>query len=256
MPKILISAQQLGVDFDGRPVLNGVDLQVHEGEILTVIGPNGAGKTTLVRAMLGLVPPSRGRVVRAAGLTLGYMPQRLAVNPLLPLTVERFLALAAPRGTDLRAALHRTGIDALCRQPVQKLSGGEWQRVLLARALLRRPQLLVLDEPAQGVDVGGQVELYQLIQRLRQELGCGVLMISHDLHVVMANTDTVVCLNQHVCCHGQPEHVSADPAFLQLFGPEVASGLALYTHHHDHHHDVHGGVVQHPHAHHEGCSHG
>ncbi len=254
MPKTLIAAHQLGVDIDGRPVLSAVDLRVHEGEIVTVIGPNGAGKTTLVRAMLGLTPPSRGRVERAAGLTLGYMPQRLAVNPLLPLTVERFLALAAPRGADLRNALSRTGIEELRKQPVQKLSGGEWQRVLLARALLRRPQLLVLDEPAQGVDVGGQVDLYKLIQRLRQELGCGVLMISHDLHVVMANTDTVVCLNQHVCCHGQPEHVSTDPAFLQLFGPEVASGLALYTHHHDHHHDVHGSVVQH--HHHEGCRHG
>jgi zinc transport system ATP-binding protein len=179
------------------------------------------------------------------GLRVGYVPQRFHVDPLLPLTVERFIRLTPTRSTPV-AVQHwaaEVGVQHLLAQPVQSLSGGEWQRVLLVRALLNEPQLLVLDEPGQGVDVSGLSELYQLISRLRQQHGYGVLMVSHDLHLVMAATDQVLCLNRHICCSGQPEAVSRHPEYLRLFGDSRTAGLAIYTHHHDHQHDMHGCVV-------------
>src|SRR5690606_1691590 len=207
-------------------------LDIHRREILTIIGPNGAGKSCLLKLILGLYKSSRGELKRASGLTIGYMPQKLSIDPSLPLSVDRFLRLSNPQdGNAIEQALARVGARSLRNAPVQRLSGGEFQRVLLARALLRHPDLLVLDEPAQGVDVNGQIELYQLITRLRDRYGCGVLMVSHDLHLVMATTNTVVCLNRHVCCSGRPEQVSADPAFIALFG-EQASTLAVYNHQH------------------------
>ena len=249
----LIRASGIRVRFSGRQVLEGVDLALHAGEIVTLIGPNGAGKTTLVRVILGLLKPDAGRVERKRGLTVGYMPQRLQLPENLPLTVARFLRLAAPARSDGVAATARElGIVHLLDNPMQMLSGGEQQRVLLARALLRGPDLLVLDEPVQGVDVTGQAELYRLISRIRGRYRCGVLMVSHDLHLVMATTDRVLCLNRHVCCVGHPESVSRHPAYLELFGKPVSDGLALYQHHHDHAHDIHGNVVQPE----EGGSHG
>jgi zinc transport system ATP-binding protein len=171
------------------------------------------------------------------------MPQRLALQATLPLTVDRFLKLANKRrGSSISGTLDLLNIDHLAAQQMISISGGELQRVLLARALLQDPQLLVLDEPAQGVDLNGQAELYQLIGRIRAERGCAVLMISHDLQLVMSATDEVICLNHHICCHGEPEQVSADPAFLDLFGPNLSPGLALYTHHHNHEHDIAGEV--------------
>lgn len=211
---------------------------------MTLIGPNGAGKTTLVRIVLGLLQPHTGTLYRAPGLRIGYMPQKLFIEPTLPLTVRRFLQLAAPRQKrDVEPLLEEVRIVHLLDQQVSALSGGEMQRVLLARALSQSPQLLVLDEPAQGVDVSGQVELYKLINNIRDSHGCGVLMVSHDLHLVMATTDEVICLNQHICCHGKPEHVSSDPAYLALFGQQQAQTLAVYTHHHNHSHDITGGIV-------------
>ena len=231
----------------GRTVLDGVDITVAPGEIVSLIGPNGSGKTTLVRIILGLDRPDTGEVFRRPGITIGYMPQKLELDRTLPITVGRFLALGLPKrlsGQGLRhAALEEVGAPAIIDHPLQDISGGEMQRVLLARALLREPDLLVLDEPVQGVDVVGQSELYRLIGTIRKRHGCGVLLVSHDLHVVMAETDHVVCLNQHVCCAGVPANVSRDPAFVALFGPKVAETLALYHHEHDHHHDVHGNVV-------------
>ncbi len=225
-------------------VLQQVDLSVGRGEIVTVIGPNGAGKTTLVRLALGLLRPDRGRVERKSGLAIGYMPQHFHVDETMPLTAERFLSLApGVRRDDLRRAAAEVGIAPLLQSPIQGLSGGETQRLLLARALLRRPQLLVLDEPVRSVDINGQLELYDLIAQLRRRHGCGVLMVSHDLHLVMAATDRVVCLNRHVCCQGRPETVSAHPEYLALFGPLSERRIAVYTHHHDHDHDLHGGVV-------------
>ncbi|WP_020208657.1 zinc ABC transporter ATP-binding protein ZnuC [Gilvimarinus chinensis] len=235
--ELLLQTANLSVIRGGRTLVDGADLSVHAGEIVTLIGPNGAGKTTLVRAILQLMSFNGGKLYRKPGLRIGYMPQKLHIDPSLPLTVERFLGLGKGKKHQAQQALARTGAEHLLSQPLQALSGGETQRVLLARALLQQPQLLVLDEPVQGVDVAGQAALYALINELRKELGCGVLLISHDLHLVMANTDTVVCLNGHVCCHGHPAQVTADPAYLELFGHRAEAQIALYTHHHDHAHD-------------------
>jgi zinc transport system ATP-binding protein len=268
MSDALIRLEGVGVTFAGQNVLQDVQLSVNPGEIVTLIGPNGAGKTTLVRAVLGLLKPNSGSVWRKAKLRIGYMPQKLHVDATLPLSVLRFLRLVP--GVDrqrAQAALAEVGAGQVIDSPLQSISGGELQRVLLARALLREPELLVLDEPVQGVDVAGQAELYRLITQLRDRYGCGVLMVSHDLHLVMSTTDQVVCLNRHVCCSGHPEQVSFDPAFVELFGQDAKS-LAIYTHRHDHEHDLHGAVISDsasglsikgpvkPHIHGDGCKHG
>ena len=242
----VLSVSGLGMRFADHQVLQDIDLDVHAGEIVTLIGPNGSGKTTLVRLALGLLQPTSGRVWRAPSLTIGYTPQRLQVDEVLPLTVRRFLLLGGRcPPARLREVSAEVGIISVLDHPIQGISGGELQRTLLARALLRRPDLLVLDEPAQGVDVNGQEELYGLIARIRNRHGCAVLLVSHDLHLVMAAADRVVCLNRHVCCSGAPEAVSRDPAYLDLFGA-IGGRLAVYTHHHDHAHDLHGDVVAEP----------
>lgn len=248
MSELLIKARGLGVLRNGRQILQNADLDLAAGKIVTLIGPNGAGKTTLVRAVLGLIKIDQGSIEKAADLRIGYMPQKLHLDASLPLTVARFLALGGKARVDLGEILQLTGIDKLINMPIQSLSGGETQRVLLARALLRDPQLLVLDEPVQGVDVGGQAALYALINEIRNQRQCGVLLVSHDLHLVMATTDTVICLNQHVCCHGHPEQVTNHPAYLALFGDALGGAVvtpqvAIYTHHHDHQHDAHGNVI-------------
>lgn len=243
-PEQLVVGRDLGVTVKGRQILRHVDLDVMRGRILTVIGPNGAGKTTLVRLALGLIRPTHGSIRRAPGVRIGYMPQRLSLPDSLPLTVQRFLGLARHDPERLRHGTEEVGIAHLLDRPMQGLSGGETQRVLLARALLAEPDLLVLDEPVQGIDVNGQTELYRLIVRLRDERGCAVMMVSHDLHLVMAATDEVLCINQHVCCSGHPESVSRHPAYLDLFGAIDTKTLAFYTHHHDHRHDLHGNVVR------------
>lgn len=240
----LLEARGVRKRFDGRAVLEAVDLAVAPGEIVTLVGLNGAGKTTLLRIVLGLVKPDGGAVRLRPGLRIGYMPQRLAVDPVLPLTVRRFLTLGglAPRAA-LEAVLREVDAARVLDSPFQRISGGEAQRVMLARALLRAPDLLVLDEPVQGVDMAGRSSLYETIRRIRDARGCGVLMVSHDLHLVMAATDRVVCLNHHVCCSGSPEDVSRHPEYLALFGRQIAKELAIYTHAHDHRHDAAGNVV-------------
>ncbi|MDI9243932.1 zinc ABC transporter ATP-binding protein ZnuC [Marinobacter sp. CHS3-4] len=243
MSKPLIVLDQVTVAFDERVVVDRVDLSIERGDIITVIGPNGAGKTTLIKAILDIQKPTHGSIQRENGLSVGYVPQHLTLEPTLPLSVRRFMLLSGEPLEACQNALSRTGVDHLMNASVHHLSGGEKQRLLLARALARHPDLLVLDEPAQGVDINGQAALYDLIRELRDQLHCGVLMVSHDLHLVMAATDKVICLNQHVCCSGYPEDISHDPAFIETFGRPVAESLAVYHHHHNHSHDLHGDVV-------------
>lgn len=243
MSEPLIKLDDIHMAFQGREVLQGVSMAVAPAEIVTLIGPNGAGKTTLVRIALGLQAPTSGKRYIRNGLRIGYMPQKLHVDNSMPLTVQRFLNLTGSSDKSIHKALQRTGVDHVYASPLYSLSGGELQRVLLARALLNKPHILVLDEPVQGVDTNGQRELYQLITDLRDEQGCSVLMISHDLHLVMASTDNVVCINQHVCCSGHPHQVRQHPAYLRLFGGE-SEELAVYTHHHDHHHGVDGHIIE------------
>ena len=242
----LVTLTGVSLRLGNRAVLAGIDLNLDSGHITTLVGPNGAGKTSLARLVLGLLAPTAGSVLRATGLVIGYMPQRLVIDDSLPLSVRGFAALSGAGPAEVATALARTGITHLAGAAVQSLSGGEFQRVLLARAMARRPQLLVLDEPAQGVDISGQNALYGLVSELRDETGCGVLMISHDLHLVMAESDTVICVNNHVCCHGTPEAVSVHPSFVELFGdghaPRATRHVAVYTHHHDHAHALDGHV--------------
>ena len=240
----LLTVENVHFAIRGNPILQAVSLQVSPGEIVALIGPNGAGKSTLVRIVLGLLHPARGQVQLKPGIQVGYMPQRLMIDETLPLTVQRFVTLGMRASRErVRSVLREVGAAHVLDAPMQAISGGETQRALLARALLREPELLVLDEPIQGVDLTGQYELYDLISRLRSERGCGILMVSHELHLVMAATDEVVCLNRHVCCSGHPDLVAQDPAYLELFGIDGARRLAIYHHHHNHRHDLHGTVV-------------
>ena len=235
----LLRLEDAGVRAEsGRWLIRQVTLEVRRGEIVTIIGPNGGGKTTTVRAALGIVPLTEGRLWRAPNLRIAYTPQKVHPDSILPLTVRRFLQLGTEAAAaEVAAALARTGAEKLAGQQISALSSGELQRVLIARALLRKPDLLVLDEPVQGVDFAGEGAIYDLIRSFRDETGCGVLLVSHDLHFVMAGTDRVVCINVHVCCAGSPEAVCESPAYTGLFGGQAASVHAAYRHHHDH---VHG----------------
>lgn len=270
MPKeTLITLSNAGVARGGRALVSGVDLTIGRGEIVTLIGPNGSGKSTTAKLATSVLKPTTGTVTRKAGLTIGYVPQKLSIDWTLPLTVERLMTLTG-RHSDgaIDAALEAVGASRLRKAAVQELSGGEFQRVLFARAMIRKPDLLVLDEPVQGVDFSGEVALYDLVRQIRDTTQSGILMISHDLHVVMAETDTVICLNGHVCCRGTPSAVRRSPEYLRLFGERAANTLAIYEHHHDHEHHDDGCVVpdgekhdhHHDHAHghdhhHEGHSH-
>ena len=241
---LLASGCDLVVRYGGRTVLDRVSIEVHRREVVSLIGPNGAGKTTAVRALLGFIKPDSGTVHREPGVVVGYVPQRIEPESLLPLSVRRFLAMAGRRAHgEASAVLEEVGIAPVIDRQLSSLSGGEFRRVLLARALLRDPDLLVLDEPVQQVDFSGQMAMHQLIGRLRDRRGCGVLVISHDLHVVLGATDRVVCINGHVCCAGEPEAVSRHPEYVSLFGPHAAAALAVYTHDHDHSHGLPVSVI-------------
>ena len=244
----LVSARGLTFRRHGRDILSGIDLDVHAREIVTLIGPNGAGKTTRVKLVLGIEKPDAGTVALPFSTRIGYVPQRFDISRAIPMTVAHFLSLGLSVSNDaVMAALNDAGVARCAGQQLSQLSGGETQRVLIARALLRNPNLLVLDEPARGVDFVGEADLYDLIGRIRDTRGLGVLLISHDLHIVMAKSDRVICLNGHVCCSGQPETVAQHKEYARLFGPKEAGKFGVYLHHHDHEHDISGAVsgVQH-----------
>lgn len=239
----LMALNNISVKINQQKILYDVSLTINLSQIITILGPNGAGKSTLVKVILGLISPTTGNIERASDLTIGYVPQSINLNPTLPITVKRFMQLNKQLSyDDIIQTLSLVKAQYLIDRSMHQLSGGELQRVLLAQALAKRPKLLILDEPTQGVDVNGQVLLYDLIIDAKTKFSCGVVMVSHDLHLVMAKTDEVICLNHHICCSGTPASVSNDPEFVSLFGPHGASQIALYKHHHNndccqHHND-------------------
>ena len=233
----LVATDGLVLAYGGDPVLRDVNLAIAPGEIVTVVGPNGSGKSSLLRARVGALPPTAGRIERAEGLRIGYVPQALHVERAMPLTVRRFLNVPRrhPRAA-VEAALGEVGLLDRAEDAVTALSGGQLRRAMLARALLGDPQLLLLDEPTAGLDQPGIAAFYELIASVRERTGCAVLLVSHDLHVVMSASDRVICLNGHVCCEGAPKVVAEAPAYRALFGQGTRGALALYRHQHDHHH--------------------
>ncbi len=234
----LVKVENLSISYGAKTVLSQVSLSIEPGEIVTIVGPNGSGKTSLLRSIIGAVKPSQGRVTQQSDLRVGYVPQRLHIDPTLPMTVARFLRL--PTRVALEAideALAQAGVPDLAAAQMSRLSGGQFQRVLLARALINKPHLLLLDEATQGLDQPGSAAFYSQIEKVRRETGCTVLMISHELHVVMSASDRVICLNGHVCCEGTPEVVASAPEYRALFGSGTMGALALYRHDHDHTHD-------------------
>lgn len=247
---MLIEAQNVSVIRQGQLILDAVSLAIGERDFTTIIGPNGAGKSMLLKCLLGIEKPSAGMVSRAAGVRIGYVPQRLVPDHTLPITTHRFLTLKkAWDEATLQSVATETDIAAILSKPLHVLSGGELQRVLLARALMNAPQLLVLDEPAQNLDISGQLRFYKLLETIFAKRNLSILMVSHDLHMVMASTQRVVCLYRHICCAGAPHAVTRDPEFIALFGDDMARMMAVYHHEHTHTHD-------HDHGLHEGCDHG
>lgn len=243
----LIDIQGVSVRYGEHKVLDRVNLSIAAGEIVTIVGPNGSGKSSLLRAVIGALSPSEGKIDRAPGLRIGYVPQKLHIDPTLPITVTRFLGLPLPvSASESDAALAQAGVADLGARQMSRLSGGQFQRVLLARALLHNPQLLLLDEATQGLDQPGSAAFYRRIEKVRADLGCAVLMISHELHVVMSASDRVICLNGHVCCEGKPDVVASAPEYRALFGSGTGGALALYRHDHDH---THGDSCDHDHTH-------
>lgn len=245
----LVEMVNAGVRRDSKWLVHGVSFTINRKEIVTLIGPNGSGKTTTAKMILGVTPPTEGIVRNKAGLITAYVPQKIEIDWTLPLRVEHFMQLTHKLAeSDVQAALAATGAEHLLKADMRSLSGGEFQRVLIARALSRKPDLLVLDEPVQGVDFTGETELYNLINRLRDTLECGILLISHDLHVVMAATDKVICLNGHVCCSGTPGAVAESDEYKALFGVSASAALAFYEHRHDHTHQADGSLSEHQHG--------
>jgi zinc transport system ATP-binding protein len=232
----LVKARGITKRIGGRKVLDGVSLELYPHEIVTLIGPNGSGKTTLLKILLGLESCEAGTVHKASNVKIGYVPQKILFDINLPITVQDYLKLFPSYPSVREEIIVELEIESIRKHHMSGLSGGELQRVMLAQALLGKPDLLVLDEPVQGIDLIGQAALYALVRNISRNRGCAVFMVSHDLHIVMAGTDRVLCLNGHLCCSG----------FVSLFGPEIAGQVALYVHQHDHQHAISGEVV---HAH-------
>lgn len=242
----LLTLTDISVFRANSAIIENISLTLHRGEIVTVIGPNGAGKSTLIKTALGIISPDRGAITRSKKLRMGYVPQTISLDIGMPLTVQRFLLLSPQASIGrLPQTLELVGATGLLEHSMHTLSGGEMRRILLGRALLAEPDILILDEPTAGVDISGQAALYQLIQKIRQQYQCGILLVSHDLHIVMAATDRVFCLNRHLCCSGRPEQVRAHPQYIAIFGAQAAAEIGVYRHHHNHQHDLHGDVCEH-----------
>lgn len=239
----LVTLDNAGVFKSGRWLVKGITMSVGAGEIITLIGPNGSGKSTTAMIALGLLNTDEGTTYRKENLRVGYVPQKLSVDWTLPLTVNRFISLTKNMSNkDIDFALSLTDTSHLQKKELRTLSGGELQRVLVARAIAVSPELLVLDEPVQGVDFNGEAKLYGLIEETKKRLNCGILLISHDLHMVMSATDQVICLNGHICCSGTPEVVTSSSEFKDLFGNKAASTIAVYQHNHNHEHSLDGSI--------------
>ncbi|RDE86156.1 zinc ABC transporter ATP-binding protein ZnuC [Aggregatibacter kilianii] len=239
----LVELKNINVKYGQQVALSNINLTIYPNSIITIVGPNGGGKSTLLKVLLKLQQPTSGKVIYNKHIRIGYVPQKIHLDHNLPITVEKFLSLKKSISQqDIQETMALLSITHLMHNSMQKLSGGEMQRVLLARAILNKPNLLVLDEPTQGVDMTGQAELYQLIHQTQKRLNCAILMVSHDLHIVMADTNEVLCINQHICCAGTPETVSNDPTFIHFFGDQFSKNIAVYTHHHNHRHDMHGNI--------------
>jgi len=234
----LISLNSVTIGYDNKIVLRDVDLTVKRGEIITIVGPNGSGKTSVMRALIGALVPKTGSVSRSKSLRVGYVPQKLNVDHSFPITVRRFLSVPTRASVEqISEAAVLVGILDILDQQIATLSGGQFQRALVARAIIDTPDLLLLDEPTQGLDQNGAARFYQLISELKAKLDCAIVLVSHDLHVVMSASDRVICLNGHICCEGTPSVVSSAPEYRALFGTDTQGALALYQHQHDHVHD-------------------
>ena len=241
--KKLIELQNAGVFRSGGWLVRGISMSVNAGEIITLIGPNGSGKSTTAMMALGLIKTDEGSTFRRPNLRVGYVPQKLSIDWTLPLTVRRFISLTKNiPANDIDFALSLTDTSHLAKKELRTLSGGELQRVLVARSIALSPEFLVLDEPVQGVDFNGEARLYSLIEETRKRLNCGILLISHDLHTVMSATDHVVCLNGHVCCSGSPMDVAKNNEYKALFGEQASQILSRYEHRHDHVHTSEGEI--------------
>ena len=241
---LLVKLSNAGIFKGNKWLVRDVDLEIKKGEIVTLIGPNGSGKTTTAKIALGLHKNIKGNVERFTN-KISYVPQKVSIDWTLPLRVIDFMVLTQVLKTeDIKYALSLTGVEHLQNNNLRDLSGGEFQRVLLARAIAKKPELLVLDEPVQGVDFNGEVALYNLIKKISETLKCGILLISHDLHVVMSATDYVVCLNGHVCCCGTPKDIVKSDHYKELFGEKSSQLLSIYEHNHDHIHDLDGNIMK------------
>ena len=238
----LIKVQNISINFDDQPILKNINFEIYPKQIITIIGPNGAGKSTLIKTILGFVKPTSGKIIKNPNLKIGYMPQKISFPEQIPITVIKFLKLNNKICITEHAELNNElNIEHLLYKSIHKLSGGELQRVLLAKALFNNPNLLILDEPTKSIDINGQAEFYKLCSNLQEKFNCAILMASHDLHIVMSDVNSVICLNKHICCQGRPETVSQHKEFIQLFGNNLTK-LAFYSHNHDHHHTLGGEI--------------